>query len=53
VVDGSDINSKFPLAAFWSTHTAAMLVLDSIDDPALAMLAADELNAGSMGGSNA
>jgi len=32
VVDGSDINSKFPLAAFWSTHTAAMLILDSIDD---------------------
>lgn len=32
VVDGSDINSKFPLAAFWSTHTACMLILDSVDD---------------------
>ena len=28
-------------------------VLDSIDDPALAMLAADELNAGPMGSTNA
>jgi len=32
VVDGSDINSKFPLAAFWSQTTATMLVLDAIDD---------------------
>jgi hypothetical protein len=32
VVDGSDINSKFPLAAFWSNHTATMLALDVIDD---------------------
>ena len=32
VVDGSDINAKFPLAAFWSTQAATMVVLDVIDD---------------------
>ena len=32
VVDGSDINSKYPLAAFWSQNVAVMVVLDRIDD---------------------
>lgn len=32
VLDGSDVNAKFPLAAFWCHTTAAMVVLDVIDD---------------------
>jgi hypothetical protein len=28
VLDGSDINAKYPMAAFWSEHVAAMVVLD-------------------------
>lgn len=42
VVDGSDINSKFPLAAFWSAETATMVVLDLIDDAYDQILSAAE-----------
>jgi hypothetical protein len=31
VLDGSDINSKYPLAAFWSQYTAALVTLDFVD----------------------
>ena len=31
VLDGSDISSRFPLAAFWSLSTAAMVTLDALD----------------------
>jgi hypothetical protein len=32
VIDGSDVNAKFPLASFWCHNHAVMVVLDSIDD---------------------
>lgn len=32
VLDGSDVNAKFPLASFWSDECAAMVVLDYIDN---------------------
>jgi hypothetical protein len=32
VLDGSDVNAKFPLAAFWCHTHAVMAVLDTIDD---------------------
>lgn len=32
VLDGSDVNAKFPLASFWSDEVATMVVLDYIDD---------------------
>jgi hypothetical protein len=32
VLDGSDINAKYPLAALWSDHAAVMVTLDYIND---------------------
>jgi hypothetical protein len=32
VVDGSDVNAKYPLAAMWSTDFAGMVTLDYLDD---------------------
>lgn len=32
VLDGSDVNAKFPLAALWSDKAAVMVVLDRIED---------------------
>lgn len=32
VLDGSDVNAKYPLAALWSAETAAMVILDRIED---------------------
>jgi hypothetical protein len=32
VLDGSDVNAKYPLAAFWSDHAAVMVTLDYIED---------------------
>ena len=32
VLDGSDVNAKYPLAALWSDQTACMVTLDYIDD---------------------
>lgn len=32
VVDGSDINAKYPMAVMWSHEAAVMVVLDRIDD---------------------
>jgi len=32
VLDGSDVNAKFPLASFWSDEAATMVVLDVIDN---------------------
>ncbi len=32
VLDGSDVNAKFPLASFWSDDAATMVVLDVIDN---------------------
>jgi hypothetical protein len=46
VLDGSDVNAKYPLAALWSEHVAIMVTLDYIndaydlllDDPSIAAL---------------
>jgi len=32
VLDGSDVNSRFPLAALWSTQAKTLIVLDALDD---------------------
>lgn len=32
VLDGSDVNAKYPLATFWSEQTAAMLTLDYLNE---------------------
>jgi hypothetical protein len=32
VIDNSDISSKFPLATFWSTETACLVMLEYIND---------------------
>lgn len=32
VLDGSDVNSRFPLAALWSTTSSMMVTLDAIDE---------------------
>ena len=32
VLDGSDVNARYPLSAFWSDHIAAMVTLDYIED---------------------
>jgi hypothetical protein len=32
VVDGSDVNAKYPLSSFWSDHSAVMVTLDYIED---------------------
>lgn len=32
VLDGSDVNAKYPLAAMWSDQAAVMVVLDRIED---------------------
>ena len=32
VLDGSDINARYPLSAFWSDHAAIMVTLDSSED---------------------
>jgi hypothetical protein len=32
VLDGSDVNAKYPLAAFWSDEAAVMVTLDYIED---------------------
>jgi hypothetical protein len=34
VLDGSDVNAKYPLAAFWSDRAAIMVTLDRIGDGA-------------------
>lgn len=31
ILDGSDVQARFPLSAFWSTQTAAMVTLDALD----------------------
>ena len=32
IIDGSDVNAKFPLAAFWSENFAGMVTLDTHED---------------------
>jgi hypothetical protein len=32
VVDGSDVNARYPLSAFWSEETSVLVTLDYIDD---------------------
>lgn len=45
VLDGSDVQQKYPIAAFWSETTACMLLLDVIDDAYDAILEAPALGA--------
>lgn len=46
VIDGSDVNAKFPLAAFWSLTDAIMVTLDFIDGGYDILLKATVLAAG-------
>jgi len=32
ILDGADVNFKYPLAAFWCTHAATMVSLDHLED---------------------